>query len=179
MLNTLKVSLFFIICFFVTTILFANNRIKYNFNPQWKIYIGDPKGAEKADFNDNDWKAISLPYAWNQEEAFKLDIHNLSTGIAWYQKHFKIPASYKDKKVFLEFEGIRQGGEFYLNGILIGRHENGVTAFGFDITDLVKSYPAENVIAVHTDNDWKYQEKYYNDTRQPKFLNGKTKAKPC
>ena len=137
MSNTLKVSLFFIIYFCAITILFANNRVKYNFNPQWKVYIGDPESAENPEFNDSDWKTISLPYAWNQEEAFKLDIHNLSTGIAWYRKHFKIPASHKGKKIFLEFEGIRQGGEFYLNGIFIGRHENGVMAFGFDITDLV------------------------------------------
>ncbi len=160
--KALQILLFFVICFFVTTILFANNRVKYNFNPNWKIVVGDPKGAESTDFNDSDWKSVSLPYAWNQEEAFKLDIHNLSTGIAWYRKHFKIPESNKGKKVFLEFEGIRQDGKFYLNGIFIGRHENGVMAFGFDITDLIKSYPAENVIAVRIDNDWNYKEKYYN-----------------
>ncbi len=97
MSNTLKVSLIIIICFFITAILFANNRVKYNFNPQWKFYIGDLKGAENVDFNDSEWKTVSLPYAWNQEEAFKLDIHSLSTGIAWYGKHFKIPASHKDK----------------------------------------------------------------------------------
>ena len=91
MSNTLKVSLFFIIYFCAITILFANNRVKYNFNPQWKLYIGDPKGAEGVDFNDSGWKSISLPYSWNQEEAFKVDIHHLSTGIAWYRKHFKIP----------------------------------------------------------------------------------------
>ena len=166
MSNTLKVSLFFIIYFCAITILFANNRVKYNFNPQWKLYIGDPKGAEGVDFNDSGWKSISLPYSWNQEEAFKVDIHHLSTGIAWYRKHFKIPASHKNRKVFLEFEGIRQGGEFYLNGVFIGRHENGVMAFGFDITDLLKSYPAENVIAVRIYNDWNHKEKYHNTTYQ-------------
>jgi beta-galactosidase len=164
--KALKISLFFVLCFFVNTILFANNRIKYNFNPQWKVYIGDPKGAEKVDFDDNEWKEVSLPYAWNEDEAFKIDIHHLSTGIAWYRKHFKIPASHSKKKIFLEFEGVRQAGEFYLNGTFIGRHENGVMAFGFDITNLVEPYPVENVIAVRTDNDWKYQEKYSNITFQ-------------
>ena len=41
------------------------------------------------------------------------------------ESDFKIPTSAADKKVFLEFEGIRHGGEFYLNGTFIGRHENG------------------------------------------------------
>lgn len=164
--KALKISLLFILCFFVNTILFANNRVKYNFNPQWKVYIGDPRGAEKVDFDDNEWKEVSLPYAWNEDDAFKVDIHHLSTGIAWYRKCFKIPATHRGKKIFLEFEGVRQAGEFYLNGRFIGRHENGVMAFGFDITNLVKPYPAKNVIAVRTDNDWRYREKFSNSTFQ-------------
>ena len=48
-------------------------------------------------------------------------------------------------------------GEFYLNGKFIGRHENGITAFGFDITDLL--VPGENVIAARIDNSWDYKEK--------------------
>ncbi|MEJ2544187.1 MAG: DUF4982 domain-containing protein [Calditrichaceae bacterium] len=166
MQKTFIFSLFIILYFFLCTSLFANNRIKYNFNPQWKVHIGDPRGAEKVDFDDNEWKEVTLPYAWNENEAFKVDIHHLSTGIAWYRKHFKIPAAPKGKKIFLEFEGVRQAGEFYLNGIFIGRHENGVMAVGFDITNQVKPYPEENVIAVRTDNDWNYKEKYTNTTFQ-------------
>ena len=86
----------------------------------------------------------------------------LSTGIAWYRKHFKLPAAAKGQKIFLEFEGIRQAGEFYLNGKYIGIHENGVTAFGFDITDYVQFGDEENVMAVRIDNDWDYKEKATN-----------------
>jgi beta-galactosidase len=68
--------------------------------------------------------------------------------------------------VFLEFEGVRQGGEFYMNGKHIGRHENGAMAVGFDITDFVKLAPAENVVAVRTDNDWNYREKATNQRYQ-------------
>ena len=59
--------------------------------------------------------------------------------------------------MFLEFEGIRHGGEFYLNGESIGRHENGVMAFGFDITDKIR--PGQNVLAAKIDNAWNYKEK--------------------
>ena len=142
-----------------STIVFAaaSPRTKYNFNPGWKLYVGDLPGAESPDFKDNDWKVVTLPHAWNEDAAFKVSIDDLPTGIAWYRKHFKIPAGSTDKKVFLEFEGIRQGGEFYLNGKFIGRHENGVMAFGFDITELLKS--GDNVLAVRIDNAWNYKEK--------------------
>lgn len=133
-------------------------REKYNFNSGWKIFVGDPEGAESMDFDDSQWKSITLPRAWNEDEAFKKDIHNHSTGIAWYRKRFKLPEQNQDKKVFLEFEGIRQGGEIFLNGEFIARHENGAMAFGLDISDLVN--PAEeNVLALRIDNDWKYKEK--------------------
>lgn len=137
-------------------------REKYNFNYGWKLNVGDVEEAKKPEFDDNKWTAVNLPFAWNQAEAFKKDITELSTGVAWYRKTFQLPKDSNDKKIFIEFEGVRQMGEVYLNGTFIGRHENGVMAFGFDLTPYVKPYPQENVIAVKTDNDWKYREKATN-----------------
>lgn len=133
-------------------------RAVYNFNPGWKLYVGDPPGAARPDFDDSGWKAVTLPRAWNEDDAFRVSIAEHSTGIAWYRKRFRLPPDATGRKVFLEFEGIRQAGEFYLNGRFIGRHENGVMAFGFDVTDLVKPYPEENILAVRTDNSWDYRE---------------------
>ncbi len=141
-------------------------RVKYNFNPGWKVKVGDPAGAEAPEFSDKGWKEVTLPWAWNEDEAFKLDIHNLTTGVAWYRKEFVLPEGAGNKKVFLEFEGVRQGGEFYVNGKHIGRHENGAMAAGFDITSLVKPAPSANVVAVRTDSDWKYREKNTNSRFQ-------------
>jgi len=134
-------------------------RATYNFNPGWKVFVGDAAGAEQPGFDDQGWKPVTLPYAWNEDEAFKKDIADLSTGIAWYRKHFKVPASAKGQKIFLEFEGIRQAGEFFVNGQSVGLSENGVTAFGFDVTDRVHTGDTDNVIAARIDNSWDYKEK--------------------
>jgi len=141
-------------------------RARYNFNPGWKLYIGDISGAEKNSFDDSGWKEITLPYAWNQDEAFKNDIVDLSTGIAWYRKTFVLPEGDDIEKVFLEFEGVRHAGEFYVNGALAGLHENGIMAVGLDISHLLKPYPEENVVAVRTDNSWDYRERFYNQRYQ-------------
>lgn len=132
---------------------------KYNFNHGWKLFIGEDETASGIDYDDSGWKSITLPYAWNQEEAYLNDIKDLSTGVAWYRKSFQIPENAVNSKVFIEFEGVRQMGEVYINGHYIGRHENGVMAFGFDITPFIHPFPKNNVIAVKTDNDWKYKEK--------------------
>jgi len=135
------------------------DRVRYNFNAGWKLAMSDPAEAAKPAYDDSGWKAVVLPRAFNEDEAFRVSIHDLTTGIVWYRKHFKLPSDAAGRKIFLEFEGIRQGGEFYLNGQFIGRHENGVMAFGFDITSAVRPAPEENLLAVRIDNSWDYAEK--------------------
>ena len=139
---------------------------KYNFNYGWKLNVGDVTSAQNNAFNDQSWKGVNLPFAWNQHEAFKVDISHLSTGIACYRKKFQLPKEAVDKKVFIEFEGVRQMGEVYVNGTMVGLHENGAMAFGLDLTSYLKPYPQENVIAVKTDNDWRYHERATGSTFQ-------------
>jgi len=164
--NKIVAKLLLVAFLFFSTTLFSQQRVKYNFNSDWKVLTGDDSTASKINYNDATWKNVTLPYAWNEDDAFKKDIKDLSTGIAWYRKHFKLPASGKGQKVFVEFEGIRQAGSFYVNGKYVGLHENGVMAFGFDISDLVNFGDAENIIAVRTDNDWEYKEKTSNEKFQ-------------
>ncbi len=134
----------------------AADRKKYNFNSEWLLQVGDFPQARKSDFNDNSWKKVTLPHAFNEDEAFKVSIEQLTDTIVWYRKHFRID-NLKEQKVFVEFEGIRQGGEFYLNGHYLGIHENGVMAVGFDLTPHLRE--GDNVLAVRIDNNWLYREK--------------------
>ena len=133
------------------------SREKYNFNSGWLLKVGDIPSAQKTSFNDSGWQKVTLPHAFNEDEAFKVDIHDLTDTVMWYRKHFTMPKDAKGKKVFIEFEGARQGVDFYVNGQLVGQHENGVMAFGFDITSFVK--PGSNVVAVRVDNNWDYAER--------------------
>ncbi|HNX88433.1 MAG TPA: DUF4982 domain-containing protein [Paludibacteraceae bacterium] len=135
----------------------TGQRTKYNFNSGWLLQLGDVKGAEKPSNIDKSWKKITLPYAFNQDEAFKLSISEHTDTVVWYRKHFRLPKTASGQKIFLEFEGIRFGGEFFLNGKSIGWHENGVMAFGFDISEIV-NYSGENVLAARIDNSWRYKE---------------------
>jgi len=139
----------------------AQTRVKYNFNADWKLKPVDIPDAQRVDYDDADWQTVTLPHAWNEDAAFKVAIDQLPTGIVWYRKHFKLPAQAKGQKVFIEFEGIRQAGTIYVNGQYVGLHENGVMAFGLDITDRV-DFNQENVIALRIDNDWDYREKATN-----------------
>ncbi|MBI1683245.1 DUF4982 domain-containing protein [Caulobacter hibisci] len=137
-------------------------RLDAPFNDGWRMATGDVQGAQAPAFDDAAWKPVTLPRAFNEDEAFAGDIHDQSTGITWYRKRFVLPTHKGPAaggRAILDFEGVRQAGDVYVNGVLAGGHENGVTAFGVDATKLLKPAPFVNVIAVRVDNDWKYKER--------------------
>ena len=154
---------------FAATRFDGNLRQTYNFNSAWKLQIGDIANAQQIAFDDSSWKPITLPHAFNEDEAFRVHIEQLTDTVMWYRKHFRLPAYDNGKKVFIEFEGVRFAAEVYVNGQKVGLHENGVMAFGFDISDKIK-FDADNVIAVRVDNDWNYHEQA---TKSPYEWNNK------
>ena len=142
----------------------ATERKKLNFNADWRLEIGDFADAKNADFIDDSWMRVTLPYAFNGDEAFKKDIVDLTDTVCWYRKTFTLSETDVEGKVFIEFEGARQGADVWLNGQKVGFSDNGVMAFGFDLTPFVKI--GKNVIAVRCDNSWQYRDRVLNSRYQ-------------
>jgi hypothetical protein len=158
-MNKLKYSIL-LAALGVSAMSFAADSVreKYNFNSEWRLHVGDDQKASEVRYADSEWKEVTLPRAFNEDEAFRLSIAQLTDTVVWYRKHFRLPSADKGKKVFVEFEGVRQGADFYINGHYVGLHENGAMAVGFDLTPYVK-WGAENVVAVRIDNNWDYAER--------------------
>ena len=169
----------------------ATKRQKINFNGDWRLAVGDYAEASKPEFDDRQWQPVTLPYAFNGNEAFRKDIVDLTDTICWYRKTFVLtengelrtesfvnqtsadPAyrsnhtsqfSPLSSKLFIEFEGARQGADVWVNGQKVGFSDNGVMAFGFDLTSYIKE--GENVIAVRCDNNWKYRDRVLDSRYQ-------------
>ncbi len=138
-------------------------RETYNFNSDWLLFIGDVPEAMQSAYADSQWRSVTLPYAFNGHEAFQRDIVDLTDTVVWYRKHFYFD-NLRGKKVFIEFEGVRQGADFYMNGHPLGFSENGVMACGFDLTPYLVE--GENVIAVRCDNSWTYRSRKHNSRYQ-------------
>jgi beta-galactosidase len=140
-------------------------RAKLNFDLNWKFIRDDVAGAETPGFDDSSWTTVSTPHTFNDVDSFRQIISHSGgdrgtyKGLSWYRKHFKLPARYAGHNIFLEFEGMRQAGDIFLNGKPIGLYENGVTAYGLDITGAVHFGNDENVLAVKVDNRTDYKER--------------------
>ena len=146
-----------------TLCLHVVGRVKQKFNADWRLCVGDIPEAVQPEYDDSGWQAVTLPYAFNGDEAFRKDIVDLTDTVVWYRKKFMVE-SVGDKKYFIEFEGVRQGADFYLNGHHLGFSENGVMACGFDMTQYIKE--GWNTISVRCDNSWTYRSRRHNSRYQ-------------
>jgi beta-galactosidase len=136
----------------------ADDRVELNLNPGWRFLKADVPGAAAPGFDDAAWSLISTPHTFNDVDTFddwSLPGHRGEqdqwSGRTWYRKRFTLPAAWRGRKVFVEFEGVRQVAEVYLNGRLLGVHKTGFTPFGFDLTPLLR-FGEENLLAVMCDN---------------------------
>ena len=69
----------------------------------------------------------------------------------WYRRTFEVPAQWQGKRVLLHFGAIDYKSTIKVNGTEAGSHEGGNTAFSLDITDLLKSEGAQELIVEVTD----------------------------
>ncbi len=125
-------------------------RVKINFNDGWNFVrgeIGDIKPpAEER------WSEVALPHfprvtplrhPWRIPD---------SQGINWYRKFFPLPASYKDKKIAIQFEGADQVSEVSVNKRLLTLHEGSYLPFSVDISKHAVYGDSANAIVVKVDN---------------------------
>jgi beta-galactosidase len=149
----------------------ASPRQRIDFNLDWLFVREDVPGAEAPGFDDSKWADIATPHSFNDVDSFRTLISHgggdrgTYKGLAWYRKHFTPPMLPAGGKLFLEFEGMRQAGDIYLNGKAVGLYENGITPYGIDITGSVVPGKA-NVLAVKVDNRTTYAERATGTTFQ-------------
>ena len=142
-------------------------RLVRTLNQDWAFnYL--PDEAVKEDllapgWDDSKWPAIALPHTWSTYETTREPhpfIQNPSerdngywwNGWGYYRKTFALDGELaKDKKVFVEFDGVMKYCRVYLNGHFLGEHKGGYSGFYFDLTEWLR-LDATNVLAVAVSN---------------------------
>ena len=145
-------------------------RNRSSFDRGWKFSRGDFPGAQMPEFSDSGWRALDLPHDWSIEGPFGEKEPSsfcgayLPTGIGWYRKRFHLPDSYpnsyKDKKLTIEFDGVYQNSEVWINGQWLGKRPYGYVPFFYDLTPHV-NFGRENVVAVKVDNSHQTNCRWY------------------
>ncbi len=126
------------------------SRIAFDFD--WLFRLGDDRHADLTS-----WRALNLPHDWSIEGASTADApgggsHGFSQhGIGWYRKSFKVDPAHRDRRHFLEFDGVYHNTDIYLNGYHVGRQEYGYIGFELDLTPRL-DLDGDNLIEVRVDN---------------------------
>lgn len=145
----------------------AQARTIASFNQDWKFYLGDAANASNTDFNDAAWRTVQLPHDWSIELPFDSTSPTgtgggaLRGGLGWYRKTFVVPASAKNKNVFIDFDGVYCNSEVFINGHSLGIRPNGFISFRYNLTPYLK-FNQQNVIAVKVDNSQQPNSRWYS-----------------
>ncbi|WMT43029.1 hypothetical protein RE628_12580 [Paenibacillus sp. D2_2] len=102
-------------------------------NREWTFMYGDIPEAKAESFDDSTWYTVGLPHSFGIPYFMENDFY---VGYGCYRKRLHIDASWLGRKIGLEFQGVFQDAEIYLNGRLAGSHQGGYTAFFIDISEL-------------------------------------------
>ena len=158
-----------------------------NLNGTWKFkYVAGtsygPGSSEfyAKDYKDSGWDDIRVPLSWemanygkpvytNVGYPFSNNPPNANTGMSqygvtdnnatgFYRRTINIPATWKDKRVFVHFDGVYSGAVVWVNGKYVGYSQDSNTDAEFDITDFVETGDNQLSVRVYRWCDGSYLE---------------------
>jgi beta-galactosidase len=116
----------------------------------WRFAFGPHEGAEQPSYTDTEWETVAVPHTWNAQDAFTR-VPSFREGQGWYRRHVTLDRALEGRRLTLRFEAANQVADVWWNGVHVGRHVGGYTAFAFDVTDAAR-LGADNLLAVRVDN---------------------------
>ncbi|MGD6748049.1 glycoside hydrolase family 2 TIM barrel-domain containing protein [Streptomyces sp. BH106] len=149
----------------------------------WKFaYVDRPSERDedfhRTDLDDGDWDTIPVPAVW-QLHGHDFPIYTNITYPWWganglgeearppasptrynpvgqYRRTFTVPKGWRDRRVFLHFEGVKSAHYVWVNGKLVGYHEDSFTPAEYDITPHLTEGTNQLAVEVYrfSDGDW-------------------------
>ncbi|HUI30111.1 MAG TPA: glycoside hydrolase family 2 TIM barrel-domain containing protein [Candidatus Acidoferrales bacterium] len=125
---------------------------RYNFKlDKWKFHKGEIHSAESGGtIDETGWQDITVPHTWNSQDVLT-DGPNYYQGIGWYRTNFMLNRDNKSSRYFIRFEGVSLVCDVFFNGIYLGTHKGGYSAFIYEITPYIKN-GEKNYLSVKVNN---------------------------
>jgi beta-galactosidase len=167
-LRAAKIALAFFALFIFNTKTFSQGRTVADFDNGWHFHLGDVKDAEEKNFDDSKWRVLNLPHDWSVEGEFSKDNPAkpeggaLPGGIGWYRKTFTVPESSKGKLVYIDFDGVYEKSDVWVNGHHLGFRPNGYISFRYELTPYLNYGSKQNTISVKVDNSVQPNSRWYS-----------------
>jgi beta-galactosidase len=144
---------------------FPRERIR--FTKEWRFTLGDSLIFKESGFDDSEWRVLNIPHDWSIEGDFSREHPAtpgggaLPGGIGWYRKTFRLPKADRKKLVFIDFDGVYQKSEVWINGHYLGMRPYGYISFRYELTPYLR-FGEDNVLAVKVDNSEQPNSRWYS-----------------
>ena len=145
----------------------ASARVTENFDANWNYLQADATGAETNNFDDSTWQKLNLPHDWSIAGPFSETNKTggagafLPSDVGWYRKHFTLPKMDSDKSISIEFDGVMQNSDVWINGFHLGHRPNGYVSFNYELTGHL-NFGGDNVLAVRADTSAQPASRWYS-----------------
>jgi hypothetical protein len=120
---------------------------------KWEFMCDKGQNADK-------WSTIGVPSNWQLQGFGIYEYGQPAPAGGWprvhgiYKRSFTTPATWREKTVFVKFEGVMTDAKVTINGQPAGPvHQGGYYAFKYDISSLLKPAGQRNEIQVDVDDD--------------------------
>ncbi len=128
----------------------ASGRIVLPINRRWRYSPQSTPAAHQPDFDDSGFDRVTVPHTnirlpWHSfdEKSYQF--------VSIYRRRFRLPASARGRRVFVDFEGVMTASTVFLNGTRLGEYKGGYTPFSFELTPHL-DWAGENLLAVEVDS---------------------------
>ncbi|MGO8719147.1 MAG: glycoside hydrolase family 2 TIM barrel-domain containing protein [Acidobacteriaceae bacterium] len=125
----------------------AGVRNNFSLNRSWRFQRQESPGsaieakfigAEKPGYDDSSWELVWLPHSWDVGPDNPFSTRGHFRGIGWYRLRIDVPRAWQGRCVRLNFKGVFQVADVWLNGVHVGQHVGGYTGFSLDLTPAMK-----------------------------------------
>ena len=116
--------------------------MKIDLNDNW-IYNDDYELLPEGD-------QVRLPHSVSLTELHYFD-ESCYQKVSGYIRYFDAPKEWEGKRIFVKFEGVAHEATVYLNGMLLGTHSCGYTAFTYELTNYI-NIDSVNELKVRVDS---------------------------
>jgi beta-galactosidase len=125
-------------------------RQRLDLNGEWRFVRSNVVGAQAPGFRDAVWSTVTVPHTWNAIDGADGG-NNYYRGVGWYRRHFTVAPGLAGKLFYLEFDGVNQVADVWVNGTYLGQHQGGYSRFRFSAAGSVRP-GQDNVVAVRVNN---------------------------
>lgn len=119
-------------------------------NNGWKFVYGFREADETGDWEQ--WPDVGLPHSFGIPYFMENEFY---VGYGCYRRELQLSAEDLKKRLLLEFHGVFQCAEVFLNQMPVGEHRGGYTSFVIDLTGMCRE--GLNELFIRVNNEWDAQ----------------------